>query len=65
MYLNFFKIEINSLNNNYMVFSDCKQLVICFSFVTIREAKQKASELNGIAICDYFKHCKELSLNFA
>jgi len=65
MYLNFFKIEKNILNNNYMVFSNCMQLLNCYSFKTITEAKAKALELNKIALCDYFKHCKELNLSFA
>lgn len=44
--MDYFIIEKNELNNNYMVHSKCEQLPQCYAFKSKKEAKELAKILN-------------------
>jgi len=52
----FFIVEKNDLNGQYMVHSKCNQLVQCFAFKSKSDANKAKDELNKKAFEDYQKH---------
>ena len=51
----FFIVEQNELNNNYMVHSKCNQLVQCFALKTKKNATELKDALNKKAYEDFVK----------
>ena len=52
----FFIVERNELNNNYMVHSKCNQLIHCFALKRKKDAKELKDTLNKKAYEDFVKH---------
>lgn len=52
----FYIVKQNELNNNWMVFSNCDQLINCYNGGGKQSAINMANELNIIANADFQKH---------
>ena len=53
--MEFFKVTKNELNGEYMVHSECEQLVQCYAYKGKAKATTAKNELNAQALKDYKK----------